>query len=201
MQGEVLRSLFFLDFITIALFISSMCCRSKSVDVHRNRMHILCLSVLIINQKYSQTIVLAISRDLLRYYDWKCRSHFSLTPYLYKLNRFSSPKIYNSKQWSSYNQTVFSNRTVPYPRDLLMPCDHSLTSSSAGGPLTCKDCGRVYKLRHSLVLHRKAHEGLTTCSICSNVFNRVPDLRTHLRTVHKLTKEEVKMLVPVTRRR
>ena len=94
---------------------------------------------------------------------------------------------------------IISKRAVPYPRDVRLPCDHSLTSSSAGGPVACKDCGRVYKHSNSLALHRKVHEGLTTCSICGSVTNRVADLRAHLRSVHKLTREEIKILVPVTR--
>ena len=77
---------------------------------------------------------------------------------------------------------------------ITLTCSHS-----TGGPVTCKDCGRVFKRGDSLVLHRKVHEGLTTCSICGSVSSRVAHLRAHLRIVHKLTREEIMMLVPLTR--
>ena len=65
--------------------------------------------------------------------------------------------------------------------------------------MTCADCGRVYKHSGSLILHRKVHQGLTTCCICGSVTNRVADLRAHLCNVHKFTKAEAKTMVPSTR--
>ncbi|XP_043199694.1 protein bric-a-brac 2-like isoform X3 [Amphibalanus amphitrite] len=71
--------------------------------------------------------------------------------------------------------------------------------SQSGKGRPCPDCGRIYKHSGSLMLHRKVHQGLTTCPICGSVNNRVADLRSHMRTVHKLTREEVKAMVPSDR--
>ncbi|XP_037094517.1 zinc finger protein 646-like [Pollicipes pollicipes] len=60
----------------------------------------------------------------------------------------------------------------------------------------CDVCGRFYAHAVSLGLHKKVHEGLTTCALCGKVLNKVADLRAHLRQVHRLSKDDVKKIVP-----
>ncbi|XP_037072208.1 gastrula zinc finger protein xFG20-1-like [Pollicipes pollicipes] len=60
----------------------------------------------------------------------------------------------------------------------------------------CETCGQRYLHPISLKLHRKAHEGLTTCQLCGRTLSMVASLRAHLRTVHALSVEEVHRLVP-----
>ncbi|XP_037083919.1 zinc finger protein 83-like [Pollicipes pollicipes] len=64
------------------------------------------------------------------------------------------------------------------------------------GPLFCDVCGRKYFHVSSLALHKKVHEGLTTCVICGKVSSKVANLRRHLENSHKLSQEEIRRLVP-----
>ena len=74
----------------------------------------------------------------------------------------------------------------------------SLASLPAGS-FVCDVCGRGYAHAVSLGLHKKVHQGLTTCALCGKVLNKVADLREHLRMVHKLDKEQVMLIVPSKR--
>ena len=53
----------------------------------------------------------------------------------------------------------------------------------------------------SLTLHRKVHEGLTTCSVCGAVCSKVAHLRRHLETVHRMPPQRVRQLAPNVRLR
>ena len=51
----------------------------------------------------------------------------------------------------------------------------------------------------SLTLHRKVHEGLTTCPLCGTVSSKVAHLRRHLEAVHRLLPDQIHQLVPIRR--
>ncbi|KAF4516878.1 hypothetical protein B566_EDAN011222 [Ephemera danica] len=48
----------------------------------------------------------------------------------------------------------------------------------------CSQCGKEFKHYMSLVMHRQVHIGLTTCSICGKVFNRMYDMKKHMKAKH-----------------
>ncbi|XP_037083918.1 protein bric-a-brac 2-like [Pollicipes pollicipes] len=73
-------------------------------------------------------------------------------------------------------------------------------ATAAAGAFACDVCGRFYAHAVSLGLHKKVHEGLTTCALCGKVLNKVADLRAHLRQVHRLSKDDVKKIVPHRKR-
>ena len=58
----------------------------------------------------------------------------------------------------------------------------------------CGTCGRVYSHLSSLLLHKKLHEGRTTCSLCGSVYGRVSILRNHLQRVHNLSKADARAM-------
>ncbi|XP_043244754.1 protein bric-a-brac 1-like isoform X4 [Amphibalanus amphitrite] len=67
---------------------------------------------------------------------------------------------------------------------------------SGADSFRCETCGKAYSSRVSLHHHSKMHAGATTCALCGRVSNRVADLRTHLKMVHKLSAQEIRALVP-----
>ncbi|XP_043244757.1 protein bric-a-brac 1-like isoform X7 [Amphibalanus amphitrite] len=75
------------------------------------------------------------------------------------------------------------------------------SGADSGPPFSCDICGRSYSKRDSMIQHRKAHLGATTCVICGKVQGRVPDLRVHLKTKHKLTLDQIYALVPMSQTR
>ncbi|XP_037083922.1 zinc finger protein 77-like [Pollicipes pollicipes] len=60
----------------------------------------------------------------------------------------------------------------------------------------CETCGSVYRHPTSLKLHRKAHEGRTTCPVCGRTLSVVASLRAHMQSVHGMSEEHVRRLVP-----
>lgn len=64
------------------------------------------------------------------------------------------------------------------------------------GVFTCVVCEKQYTNRISLVHHMKSHQGKTTCPLCMHVFSMVANLRSHLRTRHGMTQQQVRRLVP-----
>lgn len=49
-------------------------------------------------------------------------------------------------------------------------------------------------------MHRKMHEGKTTCPLCMRVYSKVSNLRHHMRVGHHLTQMEVHAMVPTLRK-
>ena len=76
-----------------------------------------------------------------------------------------------------------------------MTCATAVPRISSGG-YSCNICGRSYSHHKSLNDHRKMHEGRTSCHLCGKVATKVADLRAHLFLVHKLSREDVRSLVP-----
>ena len=73
----------------------------------------------------------------------------------------------------------------------------SLTSFfSILGVYRCELCGKTYASYHSLNHHMKVHSGQTRCTLCGGIFSKVAGLRNHLTKVHKLSKLEIRSLVP-----
>ncbi|KAF0300412.1 hypothetical protein FJT64_027086 [Amphibalanus amphitrite] len=58
----------------------------------------------------------------------------------------------------------------------------------------CTVCGRRYKHRDSLVAHEKVHAGVTTCHVCGAVASNVQNLRQHLETVHRMSRDHVRQI-------
>lgn len=46
----------------------------------------------------------------------------------------------------------------------------------------------------------KKHEGLTVCPLCGGVYSRVDNLRKHMESLHQLTPEYVRKLIPTRAR-
>ena len=61
----------------------------------------------------------------------------------------------------------------------------------------CDVCGRRYKHRDSLVAHSKVHSGVTTCHVCGAVSSNVQNLRQHLESVHRMSREHVRSITRV----
>ncbi|XP_037072229.1 zinc finger protein 710-like [Pollicipes pollicipes] len=53
-----------------------------------------------------------------------------------------------------------------------------------------------YTNPHTLQRHLKKHQGLTTCPVCNKVCSMVHNLRQHMRTVHRMSPEEVHARIP-----
>ena len=64
------------------------------------------------------------------------------------------------------------------------------------GGLTCSICSRQYSHPTALMHHMKVHEGRTTCPLCGKVLGRTAQLRSHMVVVHKLSRTEVRSIVP-----
>jgi len=59
----------------------------------------------------------------------------------------------------------------------------------------CPHCDKSYAVDTSLNEHLKVHTGETTCQICKVPQARIATLRRHLRTIHKLSEEEIALMV------
>ncbi|XP_043209840.1 zinc finger and BTB domain-containing protein 45-like isoform X3 [Amphibalanus amphitrite] len=61
---------------------------------------------------------------------------------------------------------------------------------------SCDVCGRSYRSATALGDHKHKHTGLTVCPLCQRASSNVPNLRTHLRSVHGLSREEIYRIIP-----
>lgn len=52
--------------------------------------------------------------------------------------------------------------------------------------VVCKECGKQFRSKDSLVHHMQVHRGLTDCKICGNVQSKVANLKRHLAKVHNV---------------
>jgi len=59
----------------------------------------------------------------------------------------------------------------------------------------CPHCEKSYAVEPSLNEHLKVHTGETTCQICKIPQARIATLRRHLRSIHKLSEEEVALMI------
>ena len=62
---------------------------------------------------------------------------------------------------------------------------------SGGGPYPCPACPTVYTHRRGLTEHMKKHSGKTTCPLCQQTFVTVYNMRMHMMSKHRMTKQEV----------
>ncbi|XP_037069485.1 zinc finger protein ZFAT-like [Pollicipes pollicipes] len=60
----------------------------------------------------------------------------------------------------------------------------------------CDICGHTYRNLKALGDHKNKHKGLTVCPVCRRVLSNIPNLRMHLRSVHRLERDEIYRIIP-----
>jgi len=100
-----------------------------------------------------------------------------------------------------YDDTEYMNESALFDEELPAPS----RSSSGFTPFMmgfekpkqfpCSRCDKSYAVETSLNEHLKVHTGETTCQICKIPQARIATLRRHLRSIHKLSEQEVALMV------
>ena len=96
-------------------------------------------------------------------------------------------------EYGGLEETVGGPWTVRRPRQPSSPRS-STWKRGDGGNHVCSYCQKSFLRISSLRDHKKMHENLTTCRICSKTLSTVANLKNHYIAVHMQTYEQAKIL-------